>query len=64
MYKLVKLTRLLRVLKVAKKKNNMAKRFLEILNVGPGFERLVYFILSFLLVLHIATCLWLIVGNL
>ncbi len=64
MYKLVKLTRLLRVLKVAKNKNNLAKYILQYLHIGPAVESLVYFLLSFLLVLHIATCLWLIVGGL
>jgi len=64
MYKLVKLTRLLRVLKVAKKKNNLVKNIQEMLNIGIGFERVIYFVLSFLLILHITTCLWLIVGGL
>ena len=32
------------------------------MNVGVGLERLIYFILSFLLLLHLVACLWLIIG--
>ena len=64
MYKLVKLTRLLRVLKVVKKKNTVLKYVQDLLNIGIGFERLIYFVLTFIFGLHLSACLWIIIGNL
>ena len=64
MYKLVKLTRLLRVLKVVKQRGKLLKYVQDFLNIGIGFERLVYFVLTFIIGLHIISCLWIIIGNL
>lgn len=35
----------------------------EFLKIGLGFERLFFFILIVILVLHLVSCLWLIVGQ-
>lgn len=63
LYKLVKLTRLLRVLKIFKEQNKLIKKLTEFLKIGLGFERLFFFILIFMLALHILTCLNLIVAS-
>lgn len=62
-YKLIKLTRLLRILKIMRERNKLMKYLSDILKIGLGFERLFFFILIFMLVLHITTCLWVITAT-
>jgi len=62
LYKLVKLTRLLRILKLVKDKNKLMKYLNDLLKVGLGFERLFFFILISIIIMHIVTCLWIIVA--
>ena len=64
LYKLVKLTRLLRILKLVKDKNRLMKYLNDLLKVGLEFERLFFFLAVSLIVMHIATCLWVIVAAL
>jgi hypothetical protein len=63
LYKLVKLTRLLRVLKIFKEQNKLIKKLTEFLKIGLGFERLFFFIMIFMLALHILSCFNLIVAS-
>lgn len=58
MYKLVKLTRLVRILKIFKESNKMFKYMENYLNIGVGFQRLLGFVLSFFMIIHIVSCLW------
>ena len=58
LYKLVKLTRLLRFLKLMRKKNTFMKLFVDLLKVGVGFERLFFFMLLSLVMIHIVSCMW------
>ena len=58
MYKLVKITRLLRILKIFKESNKMFKYMENYLNIGVGFQRLLGFVLSFFMIIHIVACLW------
>ena len=58
LYKLVKLTRLLRVLKIIRNKSKLMKMIQDFLKVSIGFERLFFFILLFLILVHIVTCIW------
>lgn len=62
LYKLVKLTRLLRILKLVKDKNKLMKYLNDLLKVGLGFERLFFFVLISIIIMHIVTCLWIIVA--
>jgi hypothetical protein len=63
LYKLVKLTRLLRILKILKDKNKFLKYLTDFLKLGLGFERLLFFILIFLLGMHLSACFWLITAS-
>jgi hypothetical protein len=63
LYKLVKLTRLLRVLKIFKQQNKLLQMLTEYLKIGLGLERLFFFVIIDILVLHIVSCLWLIVAQ-
>ena len=58
LYKLIKMTRLVRMLKIVKERNKLVKALTEILRIGVGFERLLFFILIFLIMCHIVACLW------
>ncbi len=60
LYRLLKLTKLLRMSKMAKKGNvnRITKFFLEKLKVNANVERLIYFILTFLLLNHLSACIW------
>lgn len=64
LYKLVKLTRLLRILKIVKDKNRLMKYLNDLLKVGLGFERLFFFFAVSIIVMHIVTCLWILVAAL
>ena len=45
------------MLKIAKEKNKLLKFLNEKLNISVGFERLLYFILLFVVLCHIVSCL-------
>ena len=64
LYKLVKLTRLFRMLKVVKQKNKLLGYINEFLKIGFGFERLLFFLIVFLILCHLASCLWIIMAAL
>ena len=58
MYKLIKLTRLIRIFKIFKSKGTLFKKAKGKLNLGEGFERLVFFILMSGMICHIVACMW------
>ena len=60
MYKIIKMTKLLRILKIVKERSKLLKYLNEILKIGLGFERLVFFVMIFFIMAHIITCLWVI----
>jgi Trk-type K+ transport system membrane component len=63
LYKLIKLTKLLRILKIVKEKSKLLKYVREVVKLGYGFERLVFFVLIFLLISHIVACMWIFVAK-
>jgi voltage-gated potassium channel Kch len=63
MYKLVKLTRLLRIAKFVKNSSSFAKYMQRIFNIGIGIQRLVGFICSFFILIHIVSCLWIVTAQ-
>ena len=64
LYKLVKLTRLVRILKILKEKSKLMKYLNEFLKISLGFERMFFFVLVFLILTHICSCLWIIIASL
>ena len=71
LYRLVKMTRyvvgliscsltsrLVRMLKIVKERNKLVKYLNEVLKIGVGFERLLFFVLIFFVLCHIVTCFW------
>jgi hypothetical protein len=62
-YKLVRMTRLTRVLKILKERNKLVRYINEVLRINAGFERLLFMIVIFCIMQHIAACLWVFVGR-
>jgi hypothetical protein len=59
-YKLVKMTKMLRILKIVKERSKFLAYLNEILQIGLGFERLVFFAFIFFVMAHIMSCFWVI----
>jgi len=58
--KLTKLGRMVRLIKLVKQSSKIFRYIQEYFHIKPGFERLVAFILSVILMFHILGCLWII----
>ena len=60
LYRLVKLTKLLRMTRMTAKGNvnKVTKFFLEKLKINANIERLIFFVLTFLLLNHLCACFW------
>lgn len=54
-YKLIRLTKLIRLFKIIKETTRFGRQFLEL---GPGFNRLLYSLLGMIFFCHIASCFW------
>jgi hyperpolarization activated cyclic nucleotide-gated potassium channel 2 len=66
LYRLVRLTKLFRILKMVKKGNvnRITRYFLEKLKVSANIERLIYFVLCFLVLNHLSACIWFLMAKL
>jgi hypothetical protein len=62
LYKLVKLFKLLRVFKIVKDNSKIKNYYNEVTKTGVAFERLLFFILIFLILCHFVSCLWIFVA--
>jgi CRP-like cAMP-binding protein len=64
-YKLLKLTKLLRITKMSKKGNvsSITKVFLEKFKINANVEKLIFFLLTFILLAHLSTCFWYLVAK-
>ena len=58
LYKIVRMTRLVKMLRIVKERNKLVKYLNEVLKIGIGFERLLFLMLIFLILCHIACCIW------
>ena len=58
MWKLIKLTRLIRFVKVVKQKGDVLKKVSKVLNIDSSIERLMLFSFGVIMVCHIQSCLW------
>jgi hypothetical protein len=54
------MTRLLRILKIVKERSKLLKYLNDILKIGLGFERLLFFVMIFIILAHIVSCVWVI----
>jgi len=56
MYKLVKMIRLLRILKIVRDRAKLLKYLNDFLRIGLGFERLCFFVIIFMIMVHTFAC--------
>lgn len=63
LYKIIRMTRMVRMLKIVKERNKLVKYLNEILKIGVGFERLMFMMLIFLVLQHVAACVWVFVAR-
>lgn len=63
LYKIIRMTRMVRMLKIVKERNKLVKYMSEILKIGVGFERLLFMMLIFLVLQHVAACIWVFVAR-
>jgi hypothetical protein len=57
-YKIIRMTKMVRLLKIAKVRNKLVQNLSEILKIGVGFERLMFLVVIFFVLLHVIACLW------
>lgn len=63
LYKLVKITRLIRMAKMAKYKKTIGTKMNSVIKFGAAFERLMFFLLTLLLVCHLIGCMWIYIAK-
>jgi CRP-like cAMP-binding protein len=60
--RLIKMTKLIRMVKIIKARSQILKYISKIYKVEAGVERLIWFLMTFLLMIHILACLWIFIG--
>lgn len=63
LYKLAKLVRFVRMIKLVNKNNKIMKYVSSLFKVHIALERLIWFLITFLLLVHILACLWVFIGK-
>ena len=61
--KVIKLTRLLRILKIIKERTKLLKYLNDVLKLGLGYERLIFFSLISIIMIHSLSCIWIVVAD-
>ena len=62
LYRLFKMTKLLRLTKVMRGSSSTMRYIAYLLKISITFERIFWFILIYILLVHIVTCMWVFVG--
>lgn len=62
-YKIIRMTKMVRLLKIAKVRNKLVKNFSEVLKIGVGFERLLFLMVIFIVLIHVISCLWIFIAR-
>ena len=56
--KLIKITRLMKILRIAKINNKFVRAMVEMLKINASFERLMFFAFIFFVLVHVVSCIW------
>lgn len=64
LFRVLKLARFLRLFQVFKDRNRLMKQISSFFKIGSGFERLFYFILIFIFVIHFVSCMQILIASL
>ena len=52
------MAKMVRLFKIAKVRDKLVKNFSEIFKIEQHYERLVFLLLIFLIMIHVIACLW------
>ena len=63
MYRLTKMFKLLRILKIIKDRAKILSYLNEYLKIGLGLERLFFFVIVFVIIIHVISCIWVITAR-
>ena len=63
LYRLIRLIKLMRLLKVIKERNSISRYLTEVLKLSIAIERLTFFAFMYLILVHITSCLWVIIAQ-
>lgn len=58
LYRLIKITKLLRVVKVMRNGNQILKHMNTLFKISASFERLFWFVFTYIVLIHLVTCMW------
>lgn len=64
MYKIVRLTRLVKFMKLLKKNGGLLQQVSEKLRINNGMERLIIFITLFAVFIHVMACMFIVLAEL
>jgi hypothetical protein len=62
-YKILRMCKMARLIKVVKERSKLANILRGLVNFSVGTERLFFFLLFFLTLIHICSCLWIFTGK-
>ena len=57
-YKIIRMAKMVRLFKIAKVRDKLVKNFSEIFKIEQNYERLIFLLLIFLIMIHVIACLW------
>lgn len=63
LYRLIRLIKLMRLLKVIKERNSISRYLQEVLKLSIAIERLTFFAFMYMILVHITSCLWVIIAQ-
>ena len=63
LYRLVKMTKLARMAKLMRHKKAFKSKISKFLHLTAGFERLMWFIITFIIIVHLVACFWGLLGR-
>ena len=63
LYRLIRLIKLIRLLKVIKEKNTISKYLTEVLKLSIAVERLAFFACLYMVLVHITSCMWVVIAS-
>lgn len=63
LYRLVKMTKLARMAKLMRHKKAFKSKIARFFRLTAGIERLLWFVLTFLIIVHLVACFWGLLGR-
>ena len=63
LYKLVRMFKLFRILKIVKDRAKILSYLNEFLKIGLGLERLFFFVIVSVIIIHVIACIWVITSQ-